>query len=158
MLVRDCERDRTAARSDVEHPRRFKLLDECERALDDRLRFRARHECAPVRLQRQAAEAPLPEHVRERLAPLSAPDERLERRCIDVFVFVDACARYAEDVRNEPLRVDAWRVDACCGETPLDVRERLADRHSPSARWRSSPASASVNSSSSPWRMRSSWC
>src|SRR5205823_1604346 len=53
---------------------------------------------------------------------------------------------------------DARRLHAGRREPLLGLGESLPRGHSPSARRRSSVASASVKASSSPWRMRSSWC
>ena len=78
MLVCDRERDRAASRADVEDARLGEPGDRREAALDDDLRLRPRDEHARVDRQRQPPEAPLAEHVRERLAPLAAREERLE--------------------------------------------------------------------------------
>ncbi len=78
VLVRDRKRDRAAARADVEDARLVDLRDPRETALDDDLGLRPRHEHAPVDAQREPAEAPLAEHVRERLARLAAGDELLD--------------------------------------------------------------------------------
>ena len=86
MLVRKRERDRARADADVEHTRLGFRSDERERTLDEDLCLRSRHEGAPVCLQRQAPEAPLAEHVRERLTSFAARDEWLERRFIDLVV------------------------------------------------------------------------
>ena len=122
------------------------------------LGFRPRHERAGVRLQRQPPEAPLPEDVGQRLSGLPAPEQRLETVDLVVEPSHETGARGAEEMRDEPLRVDPRRLDARRGEPLLGLLQRLPRSHSPSARCRSSVVSASVKSSSSPWRIRSSWC
>ena len=79
MLVGDRERDRAAARSDVEDARVGESGDTREAALDDDLRLRPRNEHAPVDGQHEPAETPLAEYIRERLACLASGDEALER-------------------------------------------------------------------------------
>ena len=133
-------------------------LEQREAPLDDDLRLRTRHERARVGLQRQAAEAPLAEHVRERLARLATREQRLDGAVdLAVEVGVEAAARRAGDVREQKLRVDARRVDPGGCEALLGCPQCVAELQSPSARRRSSVVSAAVKSSSSPWRMRSSW-
>src|SRR5262249_25756784 len=106
----------------------------------------------------QPPEAPLPQHVRERLPCLPPLEQRLQAVHLVVEPRREPGPRDAEEMRNEPFRVDPRRLHPCRGEPPLGLRERLPRGHSPSARRRSSVTSASVNSSSSPWRIRSSWC
>ena len=156
-LVLQGERDRAGADADVEHARRRDAFEQRERALDDDLRLRAWHERARIRLEGQAAEAPLAKHVGERLTLLAPGEQRLQRAVdLAVEVGVDAGACRAEHVCEQKLGVDARRVDARGCEPPLRRGESLARVHSPSARRRSSVVSASVNSSSSPWRILSS--
>ena len=157
MLRRDRERDRAAAGADVEDARCVRSFDQGERPLDDDLRLRTRHQRARVGLQRQSPEAPLAEDVGERLALPPALEKWFEpRRQLPVAQRVDLSARDAEHIRDEELRVDARRVHSRFRELLLREAQRLRDGHSPSARRRSSAVSASVNSSSSPCRMRSS--
>jgi len=68
MLVGDRERDRTATRADVEHPRCLEPVQKRESALDDDLSLGPRDERPAVDGQRQAAEPPLAEDVRDGLA------------------------------------------------------------------------------------------
>src|SRR5581483_1520704 len=77
-LVLECERDRAGSDADVEDARRLRPLEERKRALDEDLGLGTRNECTRVRLQRQPAEAPFAEDVREWLAALPTRDERLE--------------------------------------------------------------------------------
>src|SRR5581483_10160514 len=156
-LVLQRERDRARADADVEDPRPLDPVDESEDTLDERLRLRPRHERARVGLQREPAEAPLAEDVGERLASLAAGEERLESLHLLVRAGRETGARRPEHVGDEPLRVDPGRLDAGRGEPALGLGESLPRRHSPSARRCSSVESASVNSSSSPPRIRSSW-
>ena len=67
-LVRERERDRAGAGADVEHARLVDAGEQREAALDDDLGLGPRDERARVGLQRQPAEAPVAEHVGERLA------------------------------------------------------------------------------------------
>src|SRR5436190_6182279 len=163
MLVGDRERNCARAGADVEHPRLVTPAEERKRALDDDLRLRPRNERAPVNPEREPAEPPLPEHVREGLAALAAGDEprevalllARERR-------VDEANRrpaHADDVRDEELRVHQRRVDTCRGKPPCCA---LDGRPGPQAassrrRLRSSSVRASVNSRSPPSRTWSSW-
>src|SRR5262249_28488947 len=103
-------------------------------------------------------EAPLAQDVGQRLAGLSPRQQQLQAVDLVVEVRREAGARGAEEMRNEPLRVDARRVDAGRTQPSLGFGKRFSRRQSPSARRRSSVVSASVKSSSSPWRIRSSWC
>ena len=155
-LVLQRERDRARADTDVQDPRPLDPLRECERPLDERLCLGPRYESAGVGLQHQAAEAPLAEHVRERLPPFAAGEERLETVHLVIEARGEPGARRCEEMGDEPLRVDPRRLDAGRGEPPLGLGERFAGGHSPSARRLSSVVSASVNSSSSPCRIRSS--
>ena len=66
------------SRPDVEDARLGEPGDPRETALDDDLRLRPRNEHAAVDGERQPPEAPLAEHVRERLACLAPRDEPLE--------------------------------------------------------------------------------
>ena len=113
MLVGDRERDRARARADVEDAWTVESREEREAALDDDLRLRPRDQRPPVDRQRQPAEAPFAEDVLERLARGAAGDERRRRaraasastagparRC-------ELAAGQPEDVRDDPLRVDA---------------------------------------------------
>src|SRR5204863_101634 len=129
--------------------------DQLERPVDEDLRLGSRNERAGIRRKDEPAETPLAEHVGERLAPLAAADERLERRGIDLLVLVDPRTRHAEHVCEQPLGVYARSLDAGGGEATLRLYERVANGHSPSARRRSSAINPSVNASRSPWRTRS---
>ena len=156
-LVRDRERNRARAGAEVEHARLRLVTEQGETAFHDDLRLGARDERTRVRVQHQPTEAPLAQDVRQRLA-LPAPFEQCVELVGDVLVapFVHARARGSEDVCEEQLRVDAWRVDTCLREPLLGETERFPDRHCSSARRRSSAPSASVNSSNSPCRTLSS--
>ena len=140
-------------------------VDDREAPLDDDLRLGPRHQRAGVRPQRQPPEAPLAEHIGERLAGASAAEQLahlrqllLAERPVELGVQLDA--RQPERVREQELGVDARRVDPLVGEEVGRAAEDLPEGHTPaasSARRRSSAVSASVNSSRSPSRIRSSW-
>src|SRR5207248_9883788 len=149
--------DRTGADAEVGHARRPQTVEQNQAPVDDDLGLRARDERALVRLQRQPAEAPLAEHVRERLPSLSAVQQRLDALELAVEVGVELRARDAKRMRDEQLGVDARSVDPGGREPSLGLGERLARGHS-RLRRRSSAAKASVNSSRPPWSTRSSWC
>ena len=171
LLVRDRERDRAAAGADVEHARRVEPREQREAALDDDLRLGPRHERARVGSQRQPPEAPLAEDVRERLAPRRAARRAPAPRALGlverpVVLGVELDPREPERVREQQLGVEPRRLDALVAEV-LGGRgggPRRASRTAgqtpaaSSARRRSSAVSASVNSSRSPSRIRSSWC
>ena len=158
-LVLQRKRDRTGTDADVQHARRVRPLEQRERPLDEDLGLGSRNERACVGLQRQPAKAPLAEHVGERLARFASLEERPPGAVHLPFgVGVEPAARRAEDMCEEELGVDARRVDPGGGEPLLRVAERLLQLHAERSSRRSSAASASVNSSSSPCRMRSSWC
>src|SRR2546421_1305561 len=157
-LVGDRKRNCAAADSDVEDARPRLVRGQRARALDHALGLGTRQEGAPVRVRRHPPEPPLAQHVGQRFTLFPPPGQAFELVLVDVAVLVDARPGNAEDVRDEPFGIDTRRVDSRCSEPALDLRERVANRHSPSARRRSSEASASVNSSRPPWRMRSSWC
>ena len=77
-LVRDRQRDRARAGTDVEHPRLVQISDVLECPFDDDLGLGSRDQRAPVGLQRQAPEAPLAEDVGERLSSFPADEVRVE--------------------------------------------------------------------------------
>ena len=154
MLVCDREGDRAAARADVEHQRCFEPAQMEKRALDDDLRLGPRDQRAPVDGQRQPAEAPLAEDVRDRLAAGAARDElavavelAVVERPVEVRVELDALP--AERVREQQLRVEPRRLGGLA-EVLRRAPEDVSDRHASSARRRSSACSASVKSPSPP--------
>ena len=75
VLVGDRECDRSRSGADVEHPRRFELGDQRERAVDEDLRLGPRDQGPPIDREGQATEPPLAEHVLERLAACPPADE-----------------------------------------------------------------------------------
>src|SRR6266511_3745261 len=151
MLTGNRECNCAAPHADVQHTRLAELPNEVQCALDDDLRFGARNERACIDLERQPPKSPLPQDVRERLALPPALHQWLQAvRNRPVALRIDARPRDAKDMRNEELGVDARRVHPGRGEPLLGAAERFPDRHSPSARRRSSDVSAWVNSSSSP--------
>ena len=160
MLGGDRQRDRARSDADVDDGR--DAVEQRQAAVDDDLRLGARHQHAPVDLQRQPTEPPLAEHVGERLAGLAAGDERpIPLHRADLVDERQAGTRRPEHVRKQELRVDARRGDAGRLQPRRALAERVAGGHTPavsSARRRSSSASASVNSSSSPPSTLSSAC
>ena len=102
-------------------------------------------------------ESPFAEDVGERLPPRAPLDQLVQAvRHFALAFDVELRPGDAEHVRDEQLRVDVRRVDAGRAEALLRESKRFCDRHSPSARLRSSAPSASVKSSSSPCKTRSS--
>ena len=127
--------------------------DQLEAALDDDLRLGPRHERARVGAQRQAAEVPVAEHVRERLTRAPPLHElacsvplRLGQRPVVLRVELDP--REAERAREQPLRIEPRALDATFRQVVGRAGEHLAERHRSSARRCSSAVSASVKSSS----------
>ena len=113
MLVRDRQRDRSRPGPDVEHRRLGAIRDQLEAALDEHLGLGPRDQDAGIDAQREPAESPLAQHVRERLARSPASDELAEEalplgRHL-VAVCVQLGTRDAERVREQPLRVHARR-------------------------------------------------
>ena len=154
-LVGERERDRAAPGADVDDARRVDPAEQREGALDHDLGLRARHERASVGPERQPAEAPLAEHVGERLARGPALDELAHGAGVGLVERIgppgrELEPREAERVRGDQLGVELRRVDARALEEPAALAQQLAERHSPSRRRRSSAVSASVNSSSAP--------
>ena len=154
MLVRDRERDRTAPRADVEHPRSLEPMQMGERALDDDLRLRSRDQRPRVGGQRQPAEPPLAEDVGDRLPPRAARHELaipIELACLErpVEVGVQLDPLPPERVSEQQLRVESRRLRRLAemlGRAP----EHLPHGHASSARRLSSAWSASVKASSPP--------
>src|SRR6266545_4139278 len=113
-------------------------------ALDEHLRLRPRDEHSAIDLERQPAEAPFPEDVRQRFPQAPAFLSRIQTMKLFlaelVISAVDLGARDAEDVRDHAHRFEGGHAAA--------ASSRL--------RRRSSAASASVNSSRSPSTIRSS--
>ena len=165
MLVGDRERDRARAGADIEHRGRVEPAEQLEAALDDDLRLGPGDEDAPVDLQRQPPEAPLAEDVRDRLAAArGARAARGRRRARSAHELALAIRRRARG----GSRPSAWPTSSSASSRAVSIPaaraaarppgQQLADRHASSARRRSSAVSASVNSPSSPSRIRSSWC
>ena len=91
-------------------------------------------ENAGIDAQRQPAESPLPEHVRERL-PRRAPRDELAEDALAigrrlVAVRVQLGPRNAERVREQPLRVDARRRHPGAAELLGPGDQEVADGHS----------------------------
>ena len=166
MLVRDRERDRAAARPDVEDARLGEAGDPREAALDHDLGLGSRDEHAPIDAEREPPEAPLTEHVREGLACLASGDQPLERlllrpRQLARGLERELRPRQAEHVRDENLGVDAGRVATGRRETFARLVDRPPGLHAEAAAsaWRCSSArSASVSSPMSPSSTWSSRC
>src|SRR5262249_21332421 len=138
-------------------------VEEREAAVDDDLGLRARHERALVGLERETAEVPVAEHVRERLALTTATNQLASRRALvvgerAVVLGVELDARKAERAGEDVLRVDARRRDAPRREVVRRAFQNLGEGHPSSARRRSSAVSASVYSSKSPCSTWSSRC
>ena len=154
MLVGDRECDRTATRTDVEHPRCLEPEQKGESALDDDLRLGSRDQRPPVNCERQPAEPPLAEDVGDGLAACAARDElaiavelAVLERPVEVGVELDPLS--SERVREQQLRIEPRRLRRLAemlGRAP----EHLADGHASSARRLSSAWSASVKASSPP--------
>ncbi len=134
MLAREGERDRAGAGPDVEDEGLRLVLQMPNGALDDHLRLGPRHEDAGIDAQRQLAEAPLAEDVRDRLAR-RAPVDQLPVAALllaaqgAVRVRKELRSRRGERVRQQELGVDAGRLATRVGEHPAAVLQRLADRH-----------------------------
>ena len=133
MLGGERQCDRAAARADVDDARALEAHDRREGALDRDLGFGPRHERARVGTERQPAEAPFPEHVRERLAPAAALDEctrgcalGLVQRPIVLRVELDPLD--GERMGEQQLGVEPRRVDALAGEVVDGGAQDLADR------------------------------
>src|SRR5437762_530376 len=117
MLVRHGERDRAGADAHVEHAWSWLTVEERERPLDEELRLGSRDERSRVAAQRQSTEVPLAEQVGERLAPAAALHEAASdgelavgERPLEGGVELDP--GQSERVREQPLSVEARRVDA----------------------------------------------
>ena len=116
--------------------------------------------------EREPPEAPLAEHVRERLARLAAGDQPLERLLLRARQLArrlerELRPREPEHVRDEDLGVDAGRVAAGRRETLGRLVDRPPGLHAEAAAsaWRCSSArSASVSSPMSPSSTWSSRC
>ena len=126
-----------------------------EAPVDDDLRLGPRDERARVRRQRQPPEAPVAEHVGERLAA-PAPGHQLTRGSAlalverTVVLRIELDPREPERPRDEMLGVEPRGLDAALGQVAGRAGEHLAERHRSSARRCSSAVSASVKSSSEP--------
>ena len=77
-FVGDRERDRPASGADVEDARLGDPVDPRQAALDHDLRLGPRNENPGIDAQREPPKSPLAEHVRERLAKLTAHDQSIE--------------------------------------------------------------------------------
>ena len=111
VLVGDRERDRPGAGADVEHGWRLCSVEQCQAALHDDLGLGPGDQSAPVDRERQPAEAPLAEHVLQRLAPGSSRDELarddqlvVAQRSLELHVQLDPLQ--PEGLREQPLRVE----------------------------------------------------
>ncbi len=110
------ERDRAGAGADVEHVRALDTLEQREGALDEHLGLGSRHERAAVAAKGQPPEAPVAEHVGERLAAPAALDERaapfeLRLGQLPVVLEVEVQPREPERVREDELGVETRRGD-----------------------------------------------
>ena len=172
--MRERQRDRAAARPDVDHAR---ALREPERDLDEQLGLRPRHEHARVDEQVDMAKALAPEDVGDGLAPDRAPPHRVLKstyrgtRDLATGIGEQRGAVDAERLGEQQLGIQARRVRP--GRADRDHRgvQRLADRRpaergdprhavawSSSARRFSSFCNAVVNSSSAPSSTSSRLC
>ena len=158
VLVGEREGDRAASRTDIEDAGRGDAGEPCEAPLDHDLGLGTRDEHAPVDREREPAEAPLAEHVRQRLAGLAARDQPLELLLLGAreLAFVlerELRARTADHVRHENLRVDLRRLAPGLRQALAGFAERPRGLHAEAAAsaWRCSSArSASVSSPMSP--------
>jgi hypothetical protein len=131
---RDRERDRTRTRADVDDARRRNSLDARECALDDNLSLRPGHERARVGAQRQLPEAPLAEHVGERL-PVAAPLDEGAGRCPlsfgerAVVLGVELDSLQFQRVGEQELRVEPRRIGSLALEVLGCSPEHLTERH-----------------------------
>ena len=165
-LVRDRERDRAGADADFEDGWRLDVPEKIEAALDDALGLRPRDQDAGIDDERQPAEAPLAEDVRERLARGSPRNERavaveLVGRRAAAPALCSSLRRPPKDVGEQPLGVHLRRGTLGPLERGRALGESLSNGHTAaasSALRRSSSPSAPVNSSSSPPSTASSRC
>ncbi len=101
-LVRDRERDRARAGTEVEHARLGLVTEQGEAALHDDLRLGPWDQRPRVRLQHEPPETPLAQDIRERLAVPATFEQRVE---LDGDVLVaprmHARTRGTEDMREE---------------------------------------------------------
>ena len=162
-LMGDSERDRAAARAEIEDGRASAVAECGEHALDGELRFRPRHQHVRRHLEVERPELAPPGEVGDGLPGEPAPGERLERQQFfgaqrPVGVCGERGAAGAGDVRDQDLRVE--RRGRRRGAEPLpERREHAGDaRHSSAASSsaRCSRASASITSSRLPSTMSSS--
>ena len=125
-----------------------------EAALDDDFRLGARDQGALVDEQRQPAEAPLAEDVRDRLVLRAAAHELSKRahlvlveRAVEVGVELDPAP--SQHVREQKLGIEPSGLRGLRQVVGGEAQD-LAERHDSSARRCSSDLSASVKSSSPP--------
>ena len=129
LLVRDRERDRARAGADVEHAGLLDAVEEREAALDDDLGLGPRDQRPAVDVQRQPPEAPLAEHVGERLARAAPLDELAGTRPARLVERPSRSCRARRAETPEHVREQLLGVDLRRGATPaaLQGRGRLAE-------------------------------
>jgi len=127
-LGRERDPDRAGPRAQIEDAGLAARLEQIERALDERLGVRARHEHARRHLEAPAPELAAPEDVGHRLTPAAALHELADRGALrlverTIEVHVQAHAVEPDRLRDEQLGVQPRRLDPAGGEVlgrPLD--------------------------------------
>ena len=129
----DRDRDRAAARADVEHARLGRLADALQRPLDEPLGLGPGHQHAVVDGELEPAEAPAPEHVCERLAAPPPAQQLAEardlvghERALEIEVQVEAPE--PEGVGEQPVGVESRGAHAPVREPVGRLADELAHR------------------------------